>query len=393
MNWTPTNPEVPAAVRNIVQTLESLGFETWCVGGALRDHLLGRPQSDFDVATAATPAEIKRAFRRTVAVGERFGTVGVLDAHGTLHEVTTFRRDVRTDGRHAEVEFGASLEEDLARRDFTINALAWHPERREWRDPYHGADDLDRGVVRAVGSASDRFTEDYLRILRALRFAARLAFAVDPPTWAALVANAPGLDQISAERVRDEWFKSLESARDVRNLVSLWHESRAAAVWLPELCAAGDVPAQASATPRDPVLLTTILCEHGAAVLQRLRCSNAQVARADALARLPEAPAGQEDRAVRQWMAVAGASADDLLDRWAIVHGEKAPWAGRVDRIRERGEPVDRGALAVNGSDLVELGYRGPAIGAALDRALQAVLDDPTVNDREQLLALVGRPE
>jgi tRNA nucleotidyltransferase (CCA-adding enzyme) len=120
-------PAIPEEVREIARTLEDAGFEAWCVGGALRDALLGHPHSDYDFATSATPAQVTALFRRTAPVGEKYGTVGVLDRHRVLHEVTTFRRDVTSDGRHAVVAYGVSLDEDLARRDFTINAMAYHP--------------------------------------------------------------------------------------------------------------------------------------------------------------------------------------------------------------------------------------------------------------------------
>jgi tRNA nucleotidyltransferase (CCA-adding enzyme) len=125
----------PAAVLDIARTLHRAGYETWCVGGAVRDALLGISHLDWDLATAARPEVVRKLFRRTVPVGLQFGTVGVLDAAGHMHEVTTFRRDVRTDGRHAEVEFGVSLDDDLARRDFTINAIAWDPIGRAARRP------------------------------------------------------------------------------------------------------------------------------------------------------------------------------------------------------------------------------------------------------------------
>ena len=183
-------PAIPDEVREIAQTLEGAGFEAWCVGGALRDALLGHPHSDYDFATSATPAQVMALFRRTAPVGEKYGTVGVLDRHRVLHEVTTFRRDVTTDGRHAVVAYGVSLDEDLARRDFTINAIAYHPLREEWRDPFGGRDDLARGLIRAVGEPSERFREDYLRILRGVRFAARLGFTVEPATWEAAASAA-----------------------------------------------------------------------------------------------------------------------------------------------------------------------------------------------------------
>ena len=381
--------EVPEPVLDIVRTLEAAGHEAWCVGGALRDALLGIPHADYDVATAAPPDRIRALFRRTVPVGERFGTIGVLDRAGTLHEVTTFRRDVSTDGRHAVVEFGASLEEDLARRDFTINALAYHPDRAEWRDPSGGRDDLSARLIRAVGVPADRFREDYLRILRALRFAARLDFTIEPETWAAIRASIDGLAGLSAERVRMEWVKGLETARSVAAFATLWRESGAADVWMPELRDVDpDLDRRLSAEPRDPVLLTVVLCSHPGDVFERLRGSNAEVSRSAAIAAAPAAPAGGDDASVRRWLATVGGRADDILELHEIVHGEPAPWAGQVARIRARGDAVERRALAVGGDDLTALGLRGPAVGRVLDGLLERVLDDPALNEREALLAI-----
>src|SRR4029450_11151212 len=154
-----------------------------------------------DLPTSATPEEVQRLFPRTVAVGIKYGTVGVLDRDRVLHEVTTFRRDVSTDGRHAVVQYGVALDDDLARRDFTINAIAYHPLRHEWRDPFDGAGDLARRLLAAGGEPAAGLAEHYLRILRAIRFAARFGFAVERGTWAAAQAAAPGLTRLSAERV------------------------------------------------------------------------------------------------------------------------------------------------------------------------------------------------
>src|SRR5688572_2734986 len=197
-------PNAPEGVRRIVERLEKAGFEAWGVGGAIRDGLLGHDDLDWDVATSAKPPEVRRLFRRTVPVGIEFGTVGVLDEAGVMHEVTTFRRDVQTDGRHAVVEFGASLEDDLARRDFTINAIAYSPTTGEIRDPFAGQRDLEQRVVRAVGVPDDRMREDRLRALRAIRFAARLGFVIEPATWGAIVRSAPHLGRLSRERVKQE---------------------------------------------------------------------------------------------------------------------------------------------------------------------------------------------
>ncbi|MGH7752310.1 MAG: CCA tRNA nucleotidyltransferase, partial [Gemmatimonadales bacterium] len=224
----PDRLPIPPDVLKIAKRLEEAGFETWCVGGAIRDSLLGLApegyQGVYDLATAAPPEEVRRLFKRTVPVGIEHGTVAVLDADNRPHEVTTFRKDVETDGRHAKVVFGVSLMDDLARRDFTINAIAYHPLRHEWRDPFKGAEDLEKKKIRAVGDPYWRFREDYLRILRALRFAARFGFQIERATWDAAVANVAGLAHLSAERVRDEWFKGIETAQKVSKLVQLWGE-------------------------------------------------------------------------------------------------------------------------------------------------------------------------
>ena len=385
--------DVPEPVVAIVRTLESAGHEAWCVGGALRDAVLQLPHSDFDVATSAPPPVVRSLFRRTVPVGERFGTIGVLDPAGALHEVTTFRRDVTTDGRHAVVAFGVSLDDDLARRDFTINALAYHPLRAAWRDPFGGATDLAAGVIRAVGTADERFREDYLRILRALRFAARFDFTIEPATWDALRTAAPGLDALSAERVRDEWFKGLTSARSIVRLVTLWLDAGAATTWLPGLADPRTLhDASLSALPRDPVLLTTVLLPRAADVLRRLRASNAEIARAAAVEKGPAAPGGSDDVSVRRWLAAVGDAADDLTSAWRLRHGVPASWTAQVLAVRARGEAVSRRSLEVTGTDLMQLGITGAAVGRTLDRLLDRVLEDPALNRRDLLLALAAEP-
>jgi tRNA nucleotidyltransferase (CCA-adding enzyme) len=386
MNLTPPG-NIPAEVLDIARTLEGAGYEAWCVGGALRDHLLGHPNADYDLATSATPEEVQRLFRRTAPIGIAHGTVGVIDRNRVMHEVTTFRRDVSTDGRHAVVAYGVTLDEDLARRDFTINAIAFHPLRHEWRDPFDGAGDLSRGIVRAVGEPAERFREDYLRILRALRFAARFGFAIEPATWAAALAEIDGLRRLSAERVRDEWFKGLVTAQDPAELVRLWHASGAATYWLPEM--AEPVPsAAASRQPRDPVLLTALYTSDPVAVLRRLKGSNEEVGRASGIVQGPAAPDGQGEATVRRWLARVDRSADDLLAMHRLREGKEPDWGAVVRGIRERGDAVTRGQLAVSGHDLQEIGLTGPRIGDALAALLERVMDDPSLNTRERLLAL-----
>jgi tRNA nucleotidyltransferase (CCA-adding enzyme) len=389
MSFPDTVP-VPEEILEIARELERAGHEAWCVGGALRDALLDDPHSDFDLATSARPQEVQRLFKRTAPIGVEHGTVGVIDRNRVMHEVTTFRRDVQTDGRHAVVEYGASLDEDLARRDFTINAIAYHPLTHEWRDPHRGERDLEAGVIRAVGDPAARFREDYLRILRAIRFAARFGFTIEPATWAAAREAAGGLGQLSAERVRDEWFKGLRTAKDLRSLVRLWHDSGAASAWLPGLRATdeGVPPPELSPPPRDPVLLTALLADDPPALLRRLRSSNAEVARAEAMTKGPADPGSAGEVAVRRWLAAVDGAADDLVALYRLRHGADAPWLEAMRAIRERRDPLTRGELAVGGRDLEEIGFRGRAVGETLATLLDRVLEDPAANTRERLLEL-----
>jgi tRNA nucleotidyltransferase (CCA-adding enzyme) len=225
------------SVVDIAGRLEAAGFEAWCVGGAVRDALLGGTPLDWDLATTARPDQVQALFgrKRTIPVGIEFGTVSVLDEAGVPHEITTFRRDVQTDGRHAVVEFGASLEDDLARRDLTINAIAFRPRTGDLRDPFGGRADLEARLVRAVGDPDARMREDRLRALRALRFAARYEFAIDPATYAAVGRSAPYLSRLSAERVQQELVKTMEQVPRPGSALRLWRETGALAVLLPAL--------------------------------------------------------------------------------------------------------------------------------------------------------------
>ncbi|MBR6364790.1 MAG: CCA tRNA nucleotidyltransferase [Lachnospiraceae bacterium] len=203
--------KLPAAVTSIIERLETAGYEAYAVGGCVRDMLLSREPNDWDITTSASPQQVKQVFRKTVDTGIEHGTVTVVMEHEN-YEVTTYRVDgVYLDGRHPSgVTFTASLSEDLKRRDFTINAMAFHP-KRGLIDLYNGREDLAQGVIRCVGTARERFSEDALRILRAFRFAAQLGFSIDEETLAAAQELAANLELISKERIAAELVKLLTS--------------------------------------------------------------------------------------------------------------------------------------------------------------------------------------
>jgi len=383
----PAKLAIPSEVLKIAKKLEAAGFETWCVGGAIRDNLLGLENHDFDLTTSAPPAEVQKVFRRTVPVGIEHGTVAVLDATNQPHEVTTFRKDIQTDGRHAVVEFGVSLMDDLARRDFTINAIAYHPIRHEWRDPFQGELDLAKKLIRSVGDPNWRFQEDYLRILRALRFSARFDFRIHGRTLEAAKANAQGLAQLSAERVRDEWFKGIKTAKKVSKLVTLWRDVGATRIWLPEIGAASGEQGTVDKLPRDPVLFSAFLAKDPASLLTRLKCSTKDIERGRAIGQWREKyPDPRDPVAVRRWLAAVGPYADDLL---ALVPAPRSLLHG-VERIRAAGEPLTLKDLAVKGDDLIAAGVRpGPDVGETLAKLLEEVLEDPSRNTKEYLLSRV----
>jgi len=415
----------PKTVLQITKDLEAAGFEVWAVGGAVRDALLGLLHLDWDLATNATPDQVREVFgrKRTIPVGIEFGTVGVLDRDGRLHEVTTFRRDVRTDGRHAEVEFGASLPEDLARRDFTINAIAYSPSRGEIQDPFDGRGDLQRRVIRAVGNAADRMREDRLRALRAIRFAARFDFRLDDATWQAVVNSAPHLGRLSAERVKQELEKTMDQIAAPSRALIMWRDSGAFAALIPGLRDVSDGLLRAvdcAATPGPPrrpgrrlvrlaVLFSEVPAERLYAIAMGLKLSKADAAwiaslgglwqslRDELTAAVADRP---DDRRIRHLVSRIGRPKLHAFFRVAAAHwgsgrpvGDASPAAQAVHSLYRRSlriamrDPVDLRDLAIDGDDLRQVGIRpGPDLGKILSSLLGLVLDDPGMNTRERLL-------
>ena len=417
----------PPAVLEITRDLEKAGFQAWCVGGAVRDALLGQHHLDWDLATNATPDQVRTVFgrKRTIPVGIEFGTVGVLDGQGVLHEVTTFRRDVRTDGRHAEVEFGASLDEDLARRDFTINAIAFSPREGRLHDPFDGQADLKARVVRAVGVAADRMREDRLRALRAIRFAARFGFTIDVDTLHAIKDSAPHLTRLSAERVKQELEKTMDQIREPSGAIRLWIDSGAMKVLIPELASASDEAIRAVDAAARPGL-----SRRPGRRLVRLAALASDLKGNEVFALATRLRFSKHDA---QWLSVlvdrwrtigdevskglkAGMPAGSVLRRWIATIGrmylpawfrladarwvarratgsEPAPTAQAVHSVYRAAlraslrEPLDLRDLAIDGEDLQRAGVQaGPRLGKILVRLLDQVLEDPTRNTRDFLM-------
>lgn len=241
----------------VVRRLREAGYEAYFAGGSVRDQLLGRQPSDFDVATSAPPEVVQQLFRRTIPVGVQFGVVLVLD--GSLrHEVATFRSDAAyVDGRRPTAVHFGSAREDAQRRDFTINALFLDPETDQIIDFVDGQADLRAGVVRAIGDPVARIREDRLRLLRAVRFAARCGFVIDPATRAAIIAAAPALTDMAAERIGEEIVKLLTEGHAKRGF-ELLDETELLAVVLPEVAAMKGIEQSPDYHPEGDVFVHTL---------------------------------------------------------------------------------------------------------------------------------------
>jgi tRNA nucleotidyltransferase (CCA-adding enzyme) len=420
-----------ASVLSIARRLEEAGHEAWCVGGAIRDALLGGDPLDWDLATPATPEEVRELFgrRRTIPVGIEFGTVSVLDERGVAHEITTFRRDVRTDGRHAVVEFGASLDEDLSRRDFTINAIAFRPRTGEVRDPFAGQADLRDGIVRAVGDPDDRMREDRLRALRAIRFASRYEFRIEPATLAAIRSSAPHLTRLSHERVQQELVKTMQQVRRAGASLRIWRDVGALDALVPTLASVSDVTLATldllprageggrNSPQRTSNRVAALFLDVGPIAARRaltgLRFSKHETNWSTGIAERWHARGAEmtavlavsepADAQVRRWLASlgrmqAGAFLRIASARWSAMRsaGLVAPAEAAVRSLHRRmreslfRDPIELPDLSISGDDLRSAGIpAGPIYAKILHALLERVLEDPARNTPDALLAEV----
>ena len=387
----------------LLDTLHRAGYAAYVVGGCVRDSLLGLTPHDWDLCTSALPQQVMELFgaQRCIPTGLQHGTVTVKQS-GALYEITTFRTEgTYTDGRHPdEVHFVPDVREDLARRDFTINAMAYN-EKEGLVDPFGGQADLQSGIVRAVGVPRQRFTEDALRILRLYRFAARFGFAIDPPTAQAAQELCAHLDCVSVERIEEELAKLLSAPAPAAYL-----DKKILLVILPELssealAAAKPVvdacPAGAENLPIRLAALLYSLGEDGTRrTLKRLRCSNALIEEAAVLVReaVPGVPVSLNIYARRLLGKYNLCTVQRIAALGTALQPERAADFAALSELAEQldadGVCCRVSQLAVNGRDLMAAGVpAGPGIRKVLEALLDGVIREEYPNERQALLAAV----
>ena len=438
------NIALPEKVSGIIHTLQAAGFEAYAVGGCIRDSVLGRRPNDWDITTSAHPEQVKALFRRTVDTGLAHGTVTVLLGDGAF-EITTYRTDGEyTDSRHpSSVEFVSSLEEDLQRRDFTINAMAYN-EERGLVDPFDGFGDLQRCLIRCVGDPFARLSEDALRILRSIRFSAQLSFSIEEKTRDAMRALASSLNKISAERICMELMKLITSPHPeyLRDAYRLGITS----VILPELDTAMETTQRSrfhlytvgehtihtmQAIAPDPVLRWTMLlhdlgkpqvkttdeeemdhfrghqevsAQMAAEILHRLKMDNETIRQVTTLVRYHDWRYPPEDKNIRRalnrlgpelYASLLEVQRADAKGKSSYYQKETLDYIDELERrfrrILKEEQCFSLKDLAVSGKDLIEMGVKsGPRIGALLKEALELILEDPEKNRHEVLLEYIN---
>ena len=397
--------EMPYEAEWIIDNIRSHGYEAFIVGGCVRDAVLGRIPGDWDITTSAKPEQVKEIFGKTVDTGLQHGTVTIIK-NRRGYEVTTYRIDGEyRDGRHPDsVEFTSSLLEDLKRRDFTINAMAYSHETGIV-DAFDGMGDLEKKVIRCVGCPRDRFTEDALRILRAIRFAAQLGFSIEGETYGAIREIAPNLKNVSKERIQVELTKLLTSAHpekiamvedtgispyvtgDFPLVFQAERERMAGAASGPEpfSCLALLPPEKSM---RWAGFLRHMEPDMVRRILKGLKLDNETVDNGKAMAGAAQAPLGPEKAGIRRFLSrMTPYQFDGCLRLKAL---DKDPQTEEIRRLWEEierdGDCVSLKELAVGGGDLLAAGMEGKEIGETLRRLLELVLEDPSLNRRELLL-------
>lgn len=399
----------PIECLHIISTLRSHGYQAYLVGGCVRDAIIGRVPNDWDITTSAHPDQVKAIFPRTFDTGLQHGTVSVKDIVGNIYEVTTFRSDGQyEDGRHpTSVKFISSIEDDLARRDFTINAIAWN-ETSGFIDPFGGIQNIEKKIIRTVGDPTQRFTEDGLRILRALRFSAELTFEIEQETFSAIFNLPHLLDYISIERKRDELCKILLSAHP--EYTALLNKTNALEHLSPEIAIGfsnhlqkanfGDIGFEHEYNSAEHILLLQLSALlHGSnidevsanSVLRKLRFSNKTISNVKIILQFVNCylPSSEKEmrilcnkvqpRLLPYIFALRFVSADDSQAKLLSV----------VDLFRQvmsKQPCLTISELAINGNDLLSLGFIGKDIATVQQHLLDLVLDQPARNKKAILM-------
>lgn len=439
------NIVLPQDVIKIIERLESCGHEAYAVGGCVRDSILGKEPADWDITTSASPEEVKALFTHTIDTGIAHGTVTIMCGK-CGYEVTTYRIDGEyKDGRHPEsVAFTNLLSEDLRRRDFTINAMAYN-QTEGLVDLFGGMQDLQDGVIRCVGEATERFSEDALRMLRAVRFAAQLGFSIDKATYDAICALAPTIARVSMERIMVELVKLLTSAHpeEMRTV----YACGLTGIFLPEFDAMMETPQHTvhhqysvgehtihalMAVPADRVLRLTMLfhdvakpvcrttdeagndhfyghpeigAEMTGQILRRLKFDNDTIRAVKRLVRFHDMRLVLQEKNVRRSIVKMGLESfpeifavkrADTLAQSMYMRQQKLDAIDQFevlyDRIIEKQVCVQKKDLALNGKDLLDIGVpQGKKVGEILDLLFAQVIEEPEKNTREELLAEAKR--
>ncbi len=412
---------MPKEAQEILEKLNAHGYEAYIVGGCVRDSLLEKEPEDWDITTSAKPEEVKSVFGRTIDTGIQHGTVTIMRGK-TGYEVTTYRIDGEyEDGRHPKtVEFTSNLKEDLKRRDFTINAMAYSP-REGLIDIFGGVRDLQAGIIRCVGTAADRFTEDALRILRAIRFCAQLGFKIEENTWHSIKAIGPNLARVSKERVQAELTKLLVSSHPdyIKMVFSCSLESCISPGF------ARLIPDKIFINPKLPPLkylrwaslLKDQSPQEAAQILKELKMDNDTMDKVKLLVKMCPLPIGLTPAQIRRAMSqmpdelfdsllllkrsltacqeTAAESeniqtADTIPDKTLSPLQELDQIQRTVREIRLRGDCTNLKMLAVTGNDLITHGMKpGKQLGETLKNLLNLVLEHPELNQKETLLTIL----
>lgn len=383
--------KIPQFVREIIGSLETAGFEAYLVGGCVRDKILLRTANDWDIATSAEPAEIMHVFEKTVPTGLKFGTVTVLCGGGKA-EVTTFRRDAKylDFRRPSSVDFCGHIQDDLSRRDFTINAMAFNP-RRGFFDPFNGQSDLKAGLIRAVGDPNKRFQEDALRILRAFRFAAQLDFKIEQKTLEAAAKNAGLVKEVSAERIRTELDKILLSGCPSK-ISGLVNSGTLDFLGLKN----SDKPELISKTPNVPAVRWTAFLylfapsKNYNEIMNSLKFDNKTKSYTSWLLNELRFEPPTDKIAVKKRLACGANPAmyENYLKLLDAVKGIDTKNA--LDLLREivnSKEPYNIKMLDISGNDIVSNVCKGPECGKILKGLLEKVIENPDLNHKDTLLS------